>query len=53
MRASRSTAEHRAVPAILCDTADQKGLKRNLAVEASVTGDMHESRPRLANTWKL
>jgi hypothetical protein len=34
-------AEHCAVPALLCDTADQKGLKRSLAVEASVTGDMH------------
>ncbi len=40
-QAQARCAEHRAVPAILCDTADEKGLKRGLAVEASVTGDMH------------
>jgi hypothetical protein len=30
--------EHRAVPALLCDTADEKGLKRGVVVEASVQG---------------
>ena len=30
--------EHRAVRALLCDTADEKGLKRGVVVEASVQG---------------
>jgi hypothetical protein len=34
-------AEHRPVPAILCDTADEKGLKHGFPVEVSVTGDTH------------
>ena len=34
-------AEHRPVAAILCDTADEKGLKRGLLVEVSVTDDTH------------
>ena len=34
-------AEHRPVSAILCNTADEKGLKHGLPVEVSVTGDTH------------
>jgi hypothetical protein len=39
-------AEHRAVPALLCDSADEKGadekgLKRRVVVEASVQGGTH------------
>jgi hypothetical protein len=34
-------AEHRAVPALLCDSADEKGLKRHVVVEASVRGGTH------------
>ena len=33
--------EHRAVPALLCDFADEKGLKRGVVVEASVQGGTH------------
>ena len=34
-------AEHRAVPALLCDSADEKGPKRRVEVEASVQGGTH------------
>ena len=38
---TRCMMQHSPVPAILCDTANEKGLKRGLQVEASVTDDMH------------
>ena len=38
---TRCMMQHRPVPAILCDTADEEGLKRGLPVEASVRGDTH------------
>ncbi len=34
-------AEHRAVPALLCDSADEKDPKRRVEVEASVQGGTH------------
>jgi hypothetical protein len=34
-------SENLAVPAILCDTDDEKGLNRGLSVESCVTGDTH------------
>ena len=34
-------AEHRAVPALLCDSADEKGLKCHVEVEASVQDGTH------------
>jgi hypothetical protein len=33
--------EHRAVPALLCDSADEKGMKCRVVVEASVQGGTH------------